>query len=533
MKKISLLLAMALGLGLSACDEVDKVTSPTTTTTPATVSAPVFSPAGGTYTSAQTVTLSSSTSGAVVYYTMDGSNPTVASTPYVQPITVAASATIKAIAVNAATGATSSVSSASFIITGTSTTVDSVIAPVFSIAAGQYTSAQQVILATATAGAVIHYTLDGSTPTASSPVCVGPVTVASSAVLKAVAIKAGKASAVVSASYVISVKPMVKTVVGDWIGGRDGVEIRMTFTESGTLEINVVSPAGTLVRENGDWSLKGDWIMLSNVDAEYSNDNGMTWMLIPNINNDSIEYSFSGDSLITGVDEDRVALVRSLTSGPVDVVLPPALSVPGGTFTSAQIVSLISQTPGVTIHYTLDGTTPTANSPIYVGAFLVAETSTLKVVAIKNGVSSAVITASFTIDAAVQSSSLIGTWARSDFGSTVTLSFLEDGTFSSLIAPETYSSENKGYRNTGYWHVAKDSLFLTSGMNQSSSDGTTWTSPTSIPDEAVGYRIDGTDLVVYSGTDTLTFSGLVGAGRVAPAPGNGTTVRKPGGAFGF
>ena len=36
--------------------------------------APTFSPVGGTYTAAQTVTLSSTTSGALIRYTTDGSN---------------------------------------------------------------------------------------------------------------------------------------------------------------------------------------------------------------------------------------------------------------------------------------------------------------------------------------------------------------------------------------------------------------------------------------------------------------------------
>ncbi|MBK8802160.1 MAG: chitobiase/beta-hexosaminidase C-terminal domain-containing protein [Fibrobacteres bacterium] len=44
--------------------------------------APVFSPASGTYSAAQSVTLSSATSGTTIYYTTDGSTPTKASTQY-------------------------------------------------------------------------------------------------------------------------------------------------------------------------------------------------------------------------------------------------------------------------------------------------------------------------------------------------------------------------------------------------------------------------------------------------------------------
>ncbi|MCR4837049.1 MAG: chitobiase/beta-hexosaminidase C-terminal domain-containing protein, partial [Bacteroidaceae bacterium] len=50
--------------------------------TPTTVSTPTFSPAGGTYTTEQTVTISCATSGATIYYTTDGTTPSAASTKY-------------------------------------------------------------------------------------------------------------------------------------------------------------------------------------------------------------------------------------------------------------------------------------------------------------------------------------------------------------------------------------------------------------------------------------------------------------------
>jgi hypothetical protein len=59
---------------------------------------PLFSPAAGTYTVAQTVTLSCSTPSSTIYYTTNGSTPTTASSVYSTPVTVSATETLKAIA---------------------------------------------------------------------------------------------------------------------------------------------------------------------------------------------------------------------------------------------------------------------------------------------------------------------------------------------------------------------------------------------------------------------------------------------------
>ena len=91
------------------------------------VATPVFSPAGGTFKSAQHVTITDATPNAVIYYAI-GSTPTTTSTVYAGPITVSSSETVEAIAI--APGHSTSVeASASYTIATTTTTLDALVSP--------------------------------------------------------------------------------------------------------------------------------------------------------------------------------------------------------------------------------------------------------------------------------------------------------------------------------------------------------------------------------------------------------------------
>jgi len=196
-------LAMANGYAPSA------IASATYTIMPPTA-APTFSPAAGTYSAAQTVTISDATAGATIYYTNDGSTPTTSSTKYTAAVKISASGTLKAIAI--ATGhAPSSVASAAYTITssGGNGYLPPAATPVFSLAAGVYNFERIVTIGDTTAGATIYYTSDGSTPTTSSTKYTAAVKISASETLKAVAIAKGSSvSAVASARYTIQLTPI-------------------------------------------------------------------------------------------------------------------------------------------------------------------------------------------------------------------------------------------------------------------------------------------------------------------------------------
>ena len=78
--------------------------------------------------------------------------------------------------------------------------------PTFNPAQGEYTEAQSVTIACATDGATIHYTTDGTEPTAESAVYAEPIAVGETMTIKAIAIKEGMTnSEIATATYTINI----------------------------------------------------------------------------------------------------------------------------------------------------------------------------------------------------------------------------------------------------------------------------------------------------------------------------------------
>jgi hypothetical protein len=76
----------------------------------------------------------------------------------------------------------------------------------------------------------------------------------------------------------------------------------------------------------------------------------------------------------------------------------PTFSESGGTYSSAQSITLSDTTPGVAIYYTTNGSTPTTSSAVYSGAITVSATETIQAIAAANGyTSSPVASATYTI----------------------------------------------------------------------------------------------------------------------------------------
>jgi len=88
----------------------------------------------------------------------------------------------------------------------------------------------------------------------------------------------------------------------------------------------------------------------------------------------------------------------TLTVTAVGVPASPSFSPAGGTYTTAQVVTLTDATMGASIYYKTSGMTPT----LYTGPIRVATTETIEAAAVLNGVPSTVVSATYTIETSTQ-----------------------------------------------------------------------------------------------------------------------------------
>lgn len=109
-----------------------------------------------------------------------------------------------------------------------------------------------------------------------------------------------------------------------------------------------------------------------------------------------VSVSYRGSS---AVDIPITVAEKKITAAPV-------ISPNGGTFTGSQKVSITCPTAGAVIYYTTDGTTPTAASTKYAGEFTITATTTVKAIAVSEGMNDSTVTsAAFTkrpLEAAVE-----------------------------------------------------------------------------------------------------------------------------------
>jgi len=322
------------------------------------VPTPTFSPAGGTYSTPQSVAIQDAIPGVPIYYTTDGSAPTETSISYNGPVTISKTTTLMAIAAQSG-WSDSTVRSASYTIRQQLPAT-----PAFSPRSGTYTTAQMVTLTDSTSGAAIYYTTDGSTPTTSSAQFLTPIPVSQTTTIKALASLGGVSSAVASSAYTLR--------VGTPLLSRSGG----TYTSAQSVIISDSTPGATIF-----YTTNGSTPTTSS--TPYDN------TAIP-VNQTT---TIKAIAVLSGWSNSNTVSAAYTLKVPA-----PTFSLAAGTYTGAQSVTISDALAGARIYYTVNGSTPTTSSTLYTGAVSISRSRTLRAIAASTGWSnSSVTSASYTI----------------------------------------------------------------------------------------------------------------------------------------
>lgn len=210
-----------------------------------------------------------------------------------------------------------------------------------------------------------------------------------------------------------------------------------TFTPASGVTITKVE----IIATQGASALAGyTW---TNASASYS---GTTVTLTPTSGTSAFSATMGTTIRITGV----TVYYTGGGSTPITVATP-TFNPAGGTYTSTQNVTISCSTTGATIKYTTDNSDPSSsNGSTYSSAISISTTTTLKAIAIKDGVSSEVATATYTINSSGSSTLL-----SEDFSSLTTWS---TSAFSSLsLDSGTWTASGSVYTQVGCIKLGKSS----------------------------------------------------------------------------
>ena len=346
---------------LSGCGGSSKQTTPT----------PTISPAAGSYTTAQTVTVTDSNANAALFCTTDGSVPTTSSQQCTAPITVSKSETINAIAQVPGFNP-SSVATAAY-------TINEPIAatPTISPNGGTFATTQTVTISDTTSGATIYYTTNGTMPTTSSTQYTSgtPILVSTTETINAIAVATGYAnSAEATATFTVTLTAATPVISPN--GG--------TFTSAQTVTLtDATAGAAIYYTTNGTTPTTSS--------TQYITGTPITVSTTETINAIAVATGYNNSALATAAFTINLPSTATPTFSPV-----------AGAVVSGTTVAISDATPGATIYYTTDGTTPTASSTQYNSStpISVTQAETIEAIAIASGDSvSGVASAAYTIQA--------------------------------------------------------------------------------------------------------------------------------------
>jgi len=350
---------------------------------------PTADPAGGVMLSGSTIKLSSATAEATIYYTTDGNTPTSSSNSGTNvTITGTAGSTVTLKAIAKAAGVTDP----SMVMTQNYTIAEQATAPAANPSGGAVASGTAVALTTATGGASIYYTTDGSTPTSSSTLYTSPISITSATTIKAIAVKTDMLdSAVMSESYTLMLP--ADTPAANPSGGA---------VASGTAVALTTATGGASIYYTTDGSMPTGSSTLYTSPISITSTTTIKAIAV------------KAGMLNSAVMSESYTLMLSADT--------PVANPSGGAVASGTTVALTTATGGASIYYTTDGSTPTSSSTRYTSPISITSATTIKAIAVKAGMSdSPVMSKSYTILSPIPSggSTILPPTPRGDSSSTV------------------------------------------------------------------------------------------------------------------
>ncbi|GGH65583.1 hypothetical protein GCM10008014_45100 [Paenibacillus silvae] len=326
---------------------------------------PTADPAGGAVAPGTTVKLTSSTDEATIYFTTDGTTPSMDNgTVYVEPISVMDDMTIKAMAVKQGMDD-------SEVMTENYTITHQAEKPAASPAGGDVAEGTTVTLSSATIGAIVYYTTDGTIPTEdSSNNYVEPIPVTDGMTIKAIAVKPGlKDSEVMTETYTITQQTGKPTADPAGSAVAAGTTVKLTSsTDEATIYFTTDGTTPSI-------------------------DNGTVYVEPISVMDD---MTIKAIAVKPGMEDSQV-MTESYTI--MQQVGNPTADPAGGAVAPGTTVKLTSTTDEATIYFTTDGSIPSMdNGTLYSGPIPVTDGMTIRAIAIKPGMEdSQVMSESYTI----------------------------------------------------------------------------------------------------------------------------------------
>ncbi len=355
---------------------------------PPPAASPALSPPPGSYSSAQTVTLSDSTPGALIYYTTNGTTPTTGSAQYTPgtPVQISATTTLQAIAV-ASSYSNSAVAGGTYTINPQGAPISVSLSPV-----------DNVLGIVNTGSPVPNGGLDSASYAYSAALLGTSLTWGSSTFTLGAAETSdavSKTSIALPAANDSTISLLATAVNGD--------QLNQTFVVTYT-----DGTSSSFIQSLSDWCYPQNY-------AGESQALKMSYRIAPSGATSTgpvylYGYSFAINSAKTvkslTLPNNRNVVVLAVDVSPGAPAGPPpaaspALSPPPGSYSSAQTVTLSDSTPGALIYYTTNGTTPTTGSAQYTPGtpVQISATTTLQAIAVASSYSnSAVAGGTYTIN---------------------------------------------------------------------------------------------------------------------------------------